>query len=190
MFINERFASCASVFGYLSKPIRKEHGIEIIDFFRRTSRPNSSTPRCARTTTRCATCGASEFYLFISWLRYATSIIYRTPLLFRNPTETYTISPDGTHFPFSRAYLWCNGWWKILQYTKFDRFRYGECVKNPGYMYKYCRQSCGICSIRRKSWWSTEISIEQTLSRFHALSRLYSNLECTLQYYYSTTCNL
>ncbi|KAF8363375.1 hypothetical protein PRIPAC_90298, partial [Pristionchus pacificus] len=28
--------------------------------------------------------------------------------------------------------------------------KYGECVKNPGYMYKYCRQSCGICSLRKK----------------------------------------
>ncbi|GMS87160.1 hypothetical protein PENTCL1PPCAC_9335, partial [Pristionchus entomophagus] len=28
--------------------------------------------------------------------------------------------------------------------------KYGECVKNPGYMYKYCRQSCGICSNRRR----------------------------------------
>ncbi|GMT16453.1 hypothetical protein PFISCL1PPCAC_7750, partial [Pristionchus fissidentatus] len=28
--------------------------------------------------------------------------------------------------------------------------KYGECVKNPGYMYKYCRHSCGICSTRRR----------------------------------------
>ena len=58
--------------------------------------------------------------------------------------EGYILHPTGEKMPFHPKKILCQD--NDPRCPKFASWESDECNKNPAYMHKYCKKSCGICS--------------------------------------------